>query len=412
MQDDFEKKMESTQEQMRNEKSFAELFDEKSVQQVSLEPGQKVKANIVRITRDGVFINLGGKSEGYLDRKEFEDRDSSLTVQEGDEIEVYFVSARHNEQLFTTKMSGSAIKDNLDEIYRSSIPLEGYVDEEVKGGFQVKITGDTRAFCPYSQMDLRRVENAEEYVGQHLTFKITEYKEGGRNIILSRRILLEEERDKQKEGLKETLQEGSTVTGTITSVRDFGAFIDIGGLEGLIPVSELGWGQIDDIHEIVHPDQEVEVTVLKLDWQNDRFAFSLKGTSLDPWTMAEEKYREGTIHSGRVSRLVNFGAFVTLEPGIDGLLHISQLGMGRRINHPREVAEQGQEIEVRIGSVDMENRRISLSLAHPEQHVEEGELSEESEQEMFEQYTAEKKKTKTSSMGTLGDLLKNKIEKK
>lgn len=402
---------------MGDEKSFAELFDQGLAGSERLEPGQKVEARVVRIAREWVFIDLGGKSEGSIAKSELLDKDGNLTVQEGDTIAAYFLSARQSEMLFTTRISGIEAQAHLEEAYRGGIPVEGTVEQVVKGGFSVRIAGKARAFCPFSQIALRRVEDTEQFVGEQYSFKITEFSEKGRNIIVSRRAILEEEREQQKEALRETLRPGMTVQGTITSVRNFGAFIDIGGLEGLIPASEIGWGHIEDIRERLTEGQEVMVSVMKLDWDNDKFSFSLKETLPDPWEGVPARFPEGSCHSGKVVRLVDFGAFVELAPGIDGLVHISKLGGGRRIKHPREVVKEGDVLEVRIDAVDLEKKRLSLSLPAPAGDEKgkgagqpDAKEAERAEYQRFIERTAAKPAAK--SMGTLGDLLKNKLNEK
>lgn len=402
---------------MTEDKSFAELFDQSFEEPKQLKPGQKVEATIVRIAKEWIFIDLGGKSEGSLAKNELLDEEGNLTVNEGDTVQAYFLSAKNNENLFTTKIGGGATNAHLEEAYHGGIPVEGKVVKEIKGGFEVKIGGTTRAFCPFSQMDLRRVDDNEEYIDQQFSFKISEYGESGRNIIVSRRAILEEEREQLKEALRETLVEGVTVKGTITSIRDFGAFVDIGGIEGLLPISEIAWGQIEDIHERLHVGQQVEVAVMKLDWDKDRFSFSLKETLPDPWDTVAVKYQEGSFYSGKVVRLVEFGAFVSLEPGIDGLVHISKLGAGRRINHPREIVTQGQSIDVRVDSVDMEKHRLSLSIPEPDKEEKPGKKGkpskrDESKHEDYKQYVAGQGKESAKSLGTLGDLLKGKLGEK
>ncbi|MBU0485399.1 MAG: 30S ribosomal protein S1 [Proteobacteria bacterium] len=391
------------------EQSFAEMMGQSFDQAPrAMEPGEQVEAVVVRVSSNSVFLDIGGKSEGYIEKSEFIDGSGNVTVQEGDRIKAYFLSTRKNEMLFTTNLGGGpAAKSHLEEAYHSKIPVEGNVVKEVKGGFEIKVAGSVRAFCPYSQMGLRRVESPEEYVGENFSFRISQYEEDGRNIVLSRRALLEEERQLQKESLKASLQVGMTVKGKITSIREFGAFVDTGGIEGLIPVSEIGWGHVDDIHGVISVGQEVEVSILKLDWESDKFSFSLKNTMPDPWDQAAEKYREGTFYTGKVARLVPFGVFVTLEEGVDGLVHISNLGGGRRINHPREVVSEGEVIEVRIDSVDREKKRISLSLAVAAR-MEEEEQEVEKETKKFIEKSVEES---SGSMGTLGDLFKNKSGK-
>ncbi len=397
-----------------DDKSFAEMFQETAAgTKERLRPGQKIEATVVRIAKEWIFLDLGAKSEGSVARNEFTDAEGNLTVQEGDRVQVYFLSEKKNERLFTAKVSGGAVAGHLDEACRNGIPVEGTVTSETKGGFEVRFSGSVRAFCPFSQMEMRRIENGEEYLGKKFTFRITKFSEHGKNIVVSRRALLEEERARQKEALQESLAIGQTVKGVITSIRDFGAFVDIGGLEGLIPVSEIAWGRIEDIHERLAVGQEVTVTVLKLDWDKDRYSFSLKDSLPDPWEGISTMFSEGSVQTGKVVRLTEFGAFVSLAPGIDGLVHISKLGAGRRISHPREVVQVGEAIEVKIDSVDPEKKRLSLSLPLPakadgqetgkaggdkDKAAGEGENRDD-----FRQYIAEKKK-ETTPMATFADL--------
>jgi small subunit ribosomal protein S1 len=380
------------------EESFAELF-EKSVSPVErLEPGRRMDATILKIGADWIFLDVGQKGEGVLDKKELLAADGTLSAREGDTLAVYFLSARGGELRFTTRLGGPEVgQAQLEEAFRNAIPVEGRVEKETKGGYEVKVAG-ARAFCPFSQMSLRRTGNPEEYLGQTLSFHISRYDEQGRNIVVSRRSLLEEERRQQQEALKQTLKEGMTVRGTITSLRDFGAFIDIGGIEGLIPVSEVGWGRVEEIRDELAVGQEVDVAVKSLDWENQRFSFSIKETLADPWGRAADRFAEGSVHRGRVARLAPFGAFVTLEEGVDGLVHISKLGRGKRISHPREAVREGDVLEVKVDSVDVENRRISLT---PVEAGGAGEKAPEPEERTFVE--------KSGSMGTLGDLLKSRL---
>jgi small subunit ribosomal protein S1 len=388
-------------EEITEEESFAELFEESSVKPVRFNPGQKVKATIVKVSAEWIFLDLGGKSEGYLERKELLDEEGNVSVKEGDLIEAYFLSSNENDLRFTTKIAGGdAGRYYLEEAWESGIPVEGLVEKEIKGGFEIKIAGELRGFCPYSQMGLQRVGNPNDLLGQHLAFRITQYGEKGRNIVLSHRSILEEERQRQREALKSSLQEGMTVRGTITAIRSFGAFVNIGSIEGLIPISEISWDRVEDVNEWLKVGQEVEMVTMKLDWEKDRFSFSLKQALPDPWENIESDFPEGSLHRGAVVRITDFGAFVTLASGVDGLLHISKLGAGKRINHPREVVSKGQVVEVKVDKVDKDNKRLSLSLAGSEQAREQKEGEED-----FKQYLKEK----PDSMGTLADLLKSKI---
>jgi len=390
--------------------NFADLFKDDTISKKQLSPGQKIKATVVDVSQDSIFLDIGEKSEGFLDRKELEDETGAATVKAGDILDVYFLAMDRHEMQFTTKIGGgSTSRAHLEEAYRSSIPLEALVKKEIKGGFEITAAGNVRAFCPYSQMDLKKITDPEDYIGKHMLFKITQFSEGGRNIVLSRRIILEEERELKLEALREQLQEGMTVKGKITSVKDFGAFVDIDGIEGLIPISEIGWSRTENIHDLITEGLEVEVVILKLDWENRRFSFSLKQALPDPWLDIAKNFPVGSFHAGTVVRLTNFGAFVNLAAGIDGLIHISKLAGGRRINHPKEVVEEGQAVEVKIEAIDLEQKRISLSLA--------GEMTEEEEAgkeaEDVKQYMQKKEKPDSAdTLGTLGEMLKEKLKEK
>ena len=389
--------------------SFEELFkseEKKSLRK--LNPGEKVTAIVAGISGENIFLDVGGKSEGILLAAELTDADGNISVAPGDPVEVYFLQAKKSEQIFTTKLgSGSSIA-HLEEAWRNQIPVEGYVKAEIKGGFEISLSGNTRAFCPYSQMGLRRVDDAAAtYLDTHMTFLISRFEENGRNLVVSARAIQEEERELQKEKLRETLEEGQTLTATITSIRDFGAFADIGGVDGLIPVSEIGWSRVENINDHFSVGQSVNVVVKSIDWEKDRISLSYKETLADPWDTFVKKIPVGSQAMGTVSRLQQFGAFVTLVEGVDGLVHISKLGDGRRLNHPREVLEVGQDIEVIIESIDEDDRRISLTPSD----YKAPEDKEEAERQEYKKFVAGKKKQEPS-MGSLGELLKKKMEQK
>jgi small subunit ribosomal protein S1 len=383
------------------EQSFAELFEQSNQEPVWLKPGQKVEARIVKISPEWVFLDLGGKNEGYLDKKELLNEAGDMTFKEGDTIRAYFLSSRQSEKLFTTKIgAGDAGRIYLEDAWQSGIPVEGVVDKEVKGGFEIRIAGTIRGFCPFSQMGLARIDRPADYVGQRLQFIITEYGERGRNVILSNRIILAKEQQANREAMMQSLREGQIVKGKIISLQKFGAFVDIGGLHGLLPMSEIAWGRTENIHDALKVGEEVEVAILKMDREKDRISLSLKKMLEDPWEKVESEYPEGSIHSGKVVRLMKFGAFITLKPGIDGLMHISRLGAGKRINHASEVLKEGQSIEIKIEKVDKTAKRLSLVLAEHDAVKEQKEAPED-----YQQYM---KKTQ-DSFGSLGDHLKDKM---
>jgi len=372
---------------------FAELLEQSLEGQKPIEIGQKVMATILQIGAEWVFLDVGQKGEGVLAAAELAGAEGDVTAAVGDRIEAYFLSRQGGELRFTTRMgAGAAGIEPLAEAYRSGIPVDGRIDKEIKGGFEVWLSGGVRAFCPFSQAALRRPETPAELVGQTLPFRITQLDERGRNIVVSHRILQEEERQRRREALRDTLKEGMRVRGTVTSLRDFGAFVDIGGIEGLLPISEVSYGRVERLDEVLHVGQELELVVKRCDWAEQRFTFSLRDTLADPWSQVGTHFRVGGTYTGTVSRLAPFGAFVTLEDGVDGLIHISRLGEGRRIRHPQEVVKPGQSLTVTIEKIELEARRISLVPATGE----------------AEPAATSYRETPTTStgMGTLGELLK------
>lgn len=388
------------------EESFADMFEKSFKKQERLSPGQMIESMIVKISGEWIFLDMGGKGEGYLDRKELVDAEGKLTVKEGDKVRVYFVNTSNNEMHFTTKIgSGPGKQSQFEDAWKNGLPVDGHVVKEMKGGFEIKLGGTTRAFCPFSQMGVRRDEKQADYVGKTLPFKIIEFAENGRNIVLSRRPLLDEEKRVKKQAWRETLQEGAKLRGTVTSIQSFGAFIDIGGLEGLLPISEIAWTRTEKVSDILSVGQQVDVIVKKIDWEKDRFSFSLKDALPDPWEQVVNTYPVGSYHTGTVSRLATFGAFVTLAEGLDGLVHISKLGGGdKRIAHPREVVKEGQVIEVRIEAVDRANRKLSLSLASISR-------AEQEEADTVKDYKNQNGDA-PQNMGSLGDMLKAKMDQK
>jgi small subunit ribosomal protein S1 len=388
------------------EESFAELFEKSNRRTERLRPGSKVDARVLKIGAEWVFLDIGSKGEGVMERKELLDKDGNLTAVEGDTIPVWFVKVERNEMRFTTKVgTGQAGLSALEDAYRAGIPVEGNVEKEIKGGFEIKVGGTVRAFCPYSQISLRRAANPAEFVGRQLLFKVVEFAERGRNIVLSHRAILEEEERQKREALKDTLKEGTTVTGTVTRLMPFGAFVDIGGVEGLIPISEAGWTRVKEIGDVLSVGEQVNALVKRIDWENNKISLSLRDAQADPWEGIAERFPEGSFHTGTVARLAPFGAFVTLAPGIDGLIHISKLGAGKRIAHPREVLKEGDVVEVTVEGVDRENRRLSLALAATKRAAEEEERS-------MAEFRGKGATQAKDSMGTFGDILKAQFDDK
>lgn len=383
------------QEELEPGGDFADLLEESLTKTgTRIEPGQKVTATVLQIGAEWLFLDVGQKGEGVLDVRELSDAEGNVKVAVGDQLEAFFISRAGGELRFTTRIGGgSSGTAQLEEAWRSGIPVDGRLEKEVKGGYEVKLPGEVRAFCPFSQLGLRRQEHNEELIGSSRAFKISQFGEQGRNIVVSHREILEEERRKLREELRQTLEPGQIVKGVVTNVRDFGAFVDIGGIEGLLPISEIGYSRVEDIHAVLQVGQDLEVALKSCDWEANKFSFSLRDTLADPWGKVGTIYREGMTVTGTVSRLANFGAFVTLEPGIDGLVHISRLGSGRHLKHAQEVLKVGESLAVKIDKIDQEQKRLSLVPAADESAV-------EVEQTSYSEQPA------SGGMGTFAELFK------
>ncbi|HTZ17179.1 MAG TPA: S1 RNA-binding domain-containing protein [Dissulfurispiraceae bacterium] len=345
------------------QESFAELLAKSSTRKGRLSPGERVKAKVVGISGETVYIDLGGKSEGIIDAAEFKNESGDVTIKEGDQVDAFFVTVVDGAMKMTTLVRGqSSVKlAQMRSSFESSEPVTGEVKREIKGGFEVFVDG-IKGFCPFSQIDLKGGREGGLYVGRSFQFKIIEFKENGRTIVLSRRVLLKEEKAAAVNKLKESLAIGMDVTGKISSLQNFGAFVDMGGIEGLIPASEISWAKNNKPGDFLSVGQEVTAKLISIDWEKNRLTLSLKSMQPDPWEGLPDRYPVGSRVSGPIVRLTPFGAFVNLEPGIDGLVHLSNLGTGKRINHPKEVVETGQMIEVYILAVDPQTRKISLSV--------------------------------------------------
>ena len=240
--------------------SFAALFsqsEEKTLRKLS--PGQKIKATVVGIDKETVFLDVGTKSEGIVEASEFIDENGELSISPGDQVEVYCLKSGAGGQIFTAKLGSGASSAHLEEAYHNSVPVQGFVKAEIKGGFEITLSGNVRGFCPFSQMGLRRVENAAEtYLDTHMSFLITKFEAGGRNIVLSARLLQEEERQLKKEELQDVLEEGQSIEGRVSAIRSFGLFVDIGGIDGLVPISEVGWSRVENLEDTYSVGQQVQ----------------------------------------------------------------------------------------------------------------------------------------------------------
>ena len=339
---------------------FAALFAESDQQKPGkLRVGQKITARVAHLGAEVAFLDLGGKGEGIIDLRELRNEKGDLLVHAGETLDGYLLSVTEGVVVVTRSVPKGAGREMLQQALDSKIPIEGLVTGQNKGGLEVDL-GGMRGFVPASQVDIRFVEDQSQFVGQRLKFRVGEIRGG--NAILSRRALLEEERAVLAAELRKRLEVGAQLEGTVTSVRDFGAFVDLGGLEGLVHVSELSHARVAHAQDVVQPGQHVKVQVLRIEKDekgHEKVALSLRALEQDPWDAARAQLKEGARLQGKVARLQPFGAFVELFPGVDGLVHVSALS-DRHVQHPREVVKEGETIWVQVESVDDAQRRIAL----------------------------------------------------
>ncbi len=351
------------------EESFAELFEQSMKQErKQLSPGQKVTGTVVQVGTERVILDMGDGIDGIADLGEFAERGGTPDVKKGDRVELYVTRIENRIAILAKSLGkGPGARLALEESARTGVPVEGLVADVNKGGYVVEISG-VRCFCPLGQMDVRRIEDPKVMIGQRLQFKVAEFR-GGRDVVVSRRALLEVEAAEKAAKTRAVLSVGARFSGTVTSVRDFGAFVDIGGLEGLVPVSELGYGRQRPA-DVLRGGQQVDVEVLRIEPpgpkdRSERITLSMRALAADPWETAIADLTEGDIVKGTVARVQPFGAFVEIVPGVDGLIHVS--AFGKRVGHPSEMVTAGDEVAVRVEGVDRNARRISLSYVSPEE---------------------------------------------
>src|SRR5947199_398648 len=327
----------------------------------NIEEGEIVKSKVLRVTDTAVILDVGFKSEGAVPIDEFKDPKS---IKEGDEVEVFLEHLEDQEGavvLSKKKADFMRVWERIREAHEKDEGVTGRLGKKMKGGVVVDLLG-VDAFLPGSQIALRRVPNIDELLGQSFEFKIIKLNKRRRNIVVSRRVLLEAERKTKRDVLMKELQVGQVRKGIVKNITDFGAFIDLGGVDGLLHITDMSYGRVSHPSELVHIGQEVEVKVLDIDWERERISLGLKQLQPYPWKDVAAKYPVGTRIRGKVRNLTSFGAFVEIEPGIDGLIHISDMSWTKRVQHPSEVVKKGDEVEVLILNVDAENKRISLGL--------------------------------------------------
>ena len=342
------------------DEDFAAMF-EASLKAKRVEKGQTIEGTIVAIGPEVAFVNVGGKGEAMIEIDELKDAEGDLEVAVGDRIQAVVVSTEGGLTLSRRLARGAATQRQLEEAFHSGLPVEGKVERAVKGGYEVRIARQ-RAFCPFSQIDIVRTDPSA-HEGQVYAFRIIEYKEGGRNLVVSRRALLEEEQRANAAEVRRTIVAGAVLTGRVASVREFGAFVDLGGgVQGLLHVSEMGWSRVSDPSQVVKPGEAITVKVLRVDDNPVKISLGLKQLSANPWSSVQATYEIGQVLTGRVTRLAEFGAFVELEPGVEGLAHVSTFAPTGRSDEWSTMVAPGTTGVFEILSIDLEKKRIALAL--------------------------------------------------
>lgn len=338
---------------------FKELY-EQSLQNVQL--GEVVSGKVVQITPEMVMVDVGWKTEGYIPAREMKDDQGNIPVAVGDEFEV-FVDRRDGEgNLVLSRDKAARIKvwDDVKIACEQNTTMQGTITERVKGGLSVDI--GIPAFLPGSQVDIRPIRDLDKYVGQTLIFNIIKYDRKRNNVVLSRRAILEKEREQEKQKTLANISEGKIVEGLIKNITDYGLFIDLGGIDGLLHVTDISWGRITRPADVFSRGDKITVKVLSFDPEKERVALGLKQLINNPWENIADKYPVNTVVQGKVVNLTDYGVFVELEPGVEGLIHVSEMFWTREIRHPSKVLSLGQMINVMILDVNLEAKRISLGL--------------------------------------------------
>jgi len=340
--------------------SFAELFGQQTRE---MKEGELCQGTVTFVDEDHVQVDVGFKSEGLIDAWEFMDDDARLLVKVGDRVDVLVEEIEDDSgRIVLSKEKADRLKiwDDISKAYEADQPVEGVILSRVKGGLAVDI--GVKAFLPGSQVDLRPVRNLESVIGDKVAFKIIKFNKRRGNIVLSRRALLEKEREKLRETTLETLSEGQIVDGVIKNITDYGAFIDLGGIDGLLHVTDMSWGRVNHPSELFRVGDEIKVKVLRFDPESERVSLGLKQIQPDPWRDAAMRYPVGKRINGKVVSLTDYGAFVELEPGIEGLVHVSEMSWTKRVKHPSKLVNVGDQVESVVLDVDEHNRKISLGM--------------------------------------------------
>ena len=343
---------------------FAALFAE-SIAQENAKEGEILRGTVISVGKDFAIVDIGYKSEGQVALEEFRGADGTITVAPGDQVDV-LLESRENDAgmcvLSKEKADRFKVWDEISAACERDELIEGTITTRVKGGLSVTIRGGVKAFLPGSQVDLRPVRNLDAFLGQAFKFKVIKFNKKRGNIVLSRRVLLEKERAALKESTLERLKEGQIVEGIVKNLTEYGAFIDLGGIDGLLHITDMSWGRVNHPSELFPVGDHVRVKVLKFNADTERVSLGLKQITEDPWSRAAEKFVPGTVVRGKVVSLKDYGAFIELEEGIEGLVHISEMSWTRRVKHPSKMVAVGDMVEAVVLDVDVKQNRISLGM--------------------------------------------------
>src|SRR5512134_2784224 len=346
------------------EEDFAALLAE-SFGQDSVKEGEILRGTVIAVGKDYAIVDVGYKSEGQVPLEEFRLADGSIGVKPGDVVDV-LLESRENDAgmcvLSKEKADRFKVWDEISAACERDELIEGTITQRVKGGLSVSIRGGVKAFLPGSQVDLRPVRNLDAFIGKTHKFKVIKFNKKRGNIVLSRRVLLEKERAELKEQTLEKLREGQIVEGIVKNLTEYGAFIDLGGIDGLLHITDMSWGRVTHPSELFQVGDHVRVKVLKFNADTERVSLGLKQITEDPWSRASEKFIPGTVVRGKVVSLKDYGAFIELEEGIEGLVHISEMSWTRRVKHPSKMVAVGDTVEAVVLDVDVKNNRISLGM--------------------------------------------------
>ena len=343
--------------------NFMELYEEslKSIQE-----GELVRGKIVQVDKEYVLVDIGYKSEGQIPIAEFIDVDGNVTARVGDQVDVLLERREDDEGIIILSKEKAAkirIWDEIRDIYEKDGTIQGKIISRVKGGMSVDI--GLQAFLPGSQMDLKPIRDLD-YIGTVQKFKILKYNKRRSNIVLSRRAILESERTAMREKTLQHLEVGAVMEGTVKNITEYGLFIDLGGIDGLLHITDMSWGRVGHPSELYRVGDKISIKVLNFDADSDRVSLGLKQLKPDPWTKANERYTVGSKVKGRVVSLADYGAFVEIEEGIEGLVHVSEMSWTRKVRHPSQIVKVGDEIEAMVMNIDTGNKRISLGLKQVE----------------------------------------------